>query len=83
MKTQNSNQDSKLKCSNYRPISPLSSIDKILERIVYNRLFKFFEDNKLVYNKNSTTHALIHLTKKIWEQLDSGKYGCRILVDFY
>ena len=34
------------------------------------------------FNKKSTTHALIHLTKKIWEQLDSGKYGCRIFVDF-
>ena len=38
----------KLKCSNYRPISLLSNIDKILERIVYNRLYEFFEDNKLV-----------------------------------
>ena len=82
-------KDSKLKCSNYRPISLLSNIDKILERIVYNRLYKFFEDNKLVYNlqfgfrqKHSTTHALIHLTEKIREQLDSGKYGCRIFVDF-
>ena len=43
-------KDSKLKCSNYRPISLLSNIEKILERIVYNRLYKFFEDNKLVYN---------------------------------
>ena len=43
-------KDSKLKCSNYRPISLLSNIDKILERIVYNHLYKFFEDNKLVYN---------------------------------
>ena len=41
---------SKLKCSNYRPVSLLSNIDKILERIMYNRLYKFFEDNKLVYN---------------------------------
>ena len=64
-------KDSKLKCSNYRPISLLSNIDKILERIVYNRLYKFFEDNKLVYNlqfgfrqKHSTIHALIHLTEK-------------------
>ena len=82
-------KDSKLKCSNYRPISLLSNIDKILERIVYNHLYKFFEDNKLVYNlqfgfqqKHSTTHALIHLTEKIWEKLDSGKYGCRIFVNF-
>ena len=71
-------KDSKLKCSNYRPISLFSNTDKILERIIYNRLYKFFGDNKLVYNlqfgfqqKHSTTHALIHLTKKIHELLDS------------
>ena len=56
---------------------------------MYDRLYNFFEDNKLVYNlqfgfrqKYSTSHALIHLTEKIREQLDSGKYGCRIFVDF-
>ena len=56
---------------------------------MYNRLYKFFEDNKLVYNlqfgfrqKRSTSHALIHLTEKIYEQLDSGKYGCAIFVYF-
>ena len=82
-------KDSKLKCSNYRPIFLLPNIDKILERIVYNCLYKFIGANKLVYylqfgfrQKHSTTHALIHLTKKIQEQLDSGKYGCRIFVDF-
>ena len=82
-------KDSKLKCSIYRSIFLLSNIDKILERIVYNHLYKFFEDNKLVYNlqfgfqqKHSTTHALIHLTEKVREQLDSGKYGCGIFVDF-
>ena len=80
---------SKLKCSNYRPISLLSNIHKILERIVYNRLYKLSEDNKLVYNlqfgfwqKHSITHALIHLTEKICEQFDSGKYGCGIFFNF-
>ena len=43
-------KDSKLKCSNYRPISLLSNINTILEKIVYNRLYKFFEDKKLIYN---------------------------------
>ena len=82
-------KDSRLKCSNYRPISLLSNTDKILERIVYNHLYKYFEDNRLVYNlqfgfqqKHSTTHALIYLTEKICKLLDSGKYGCRIFVDF-
>ena len=41
---------SKLKCSNYRPIYLLSNIEKILERIGCNRLYKCFKDNKLVYN---------------------------------
>ena len=56
---------------------------------MYNCLYKFFEDNKLIYNlqfgfrqKHSTSHALIHLTEKICEQIDSGKYGCRIFVHF-
>ena len=56
---------------------------------MYDRLDKFFDDNKLVYSlqfgfqqKHSITHALIHLTEKICGQRDSGKYGCRILVDF-
>ena len=80
---------SNLKCSNYRPISLLSNFDNILERIVHNRLYKLFEDNKLVYNlqfafrqKHSTTHALIDLSEKIREQLDSRKYGCRIFINF-
>ena len=67
----------------------MSSIDKILESIVCNGLYKFFEDNNLVYNlqfgfrqKHSTTHALIRLTEKISEQLDNGKFGCGIFVDF-
>ena len=82
-------KDSKLVCSNYRPISLLSNIDKILERLMYNRLYKFLETNKLIYSlqfgfrqKHSTSHALIHLTEEIRNQLDSGNFGCGIFVDF-
>ena len=39
---------SKLKCSNYRPISLLSNIDKVLERLIYNRLYKFLEMNSVI-----------------------------------
>ena len=34
-------KDSNLECSNYRPISLLSNIDKILEKLMHNRLMKF------------------------------------------
>ena len=82
-------KDSKLKCSNYRLISLLSNIDKILERIVYNYLYKLFEYNKLIFNlqfglerKQSDSRALIYLTEKNCEQLDSEKYDCGIIIDF-
>ena len=38
-------KDSQLHCFNYRPISLLSNIDKILERIMYNCLYKVLETN--------------------------------------
>ena len=31
--------------------------------------------------KYSTSHALIHLTEKMREQLDSGHFACGIFVD--
>ena len=82
-------KDSQLNCSNYRPISLLSNIDKILERIMYNRLYKFLETNNLIYSlqfgfsqKHSASHALIHLTDKTREQLDKGNFASSIFVDF-
>ena len=42
-------KDSKVDFSNYRPISILSNLDKIPEKIVYTRIFKFFDNNNLFY----------------------------------
>ena len=65
-------KDSKLKCSNYRPISLLSNLDKVFERLMYNCLYHFLEMNSVVYDlqfgfrqKYSTSHPLIHLTDKL------------------
>ena len=67
----------------------MSNIDKILERILYNCLYKFLETNNLIYSlqfgfrqKHSTSHARIHQTNKIREQLDKGNFACGIFVDF-
>ena len=43
-------KDSKLDFSNYRPFSYLSNIKKFLERLMYNRMYKFFSDNNLIYS---------------------------------
>ena len=36
---------------NYRPISVLPCFSKILERIMYNRLFKYLKTNEILYKK--------------------------------
>ena len=40
--------------SNYRPISVLPCFSKILERVMYNRLYKYLTDQKY-YTHNSLT----------------------------
>ena len=81
-------KDSKIDFSNYRPISLLSNLDKILEKIMYTRIFKFFSNNNLFYplqfgfrQNYSTTHALISLTETIRKCLDERKFACGIFVD--
>ena len=81
-------KDSKLHFSNYCPISLLSNNEKILGRLMYNRMYKFFSDNNLIYSlqlgfrqKYSTVHALISLTENIRKNLDEGNIGCGIFVD--
>ena len=59
-------EDSKLDYNNYRPISLLSNIEKILEKRTCKRLHTFLNDNVIIYNlqfgfrqRYSTSHALI------------------------
>ena len=42
--------DSKLDFSNYLLISLLSNIEKIVERLMYNRIYKFFSAKNLIYS---------------------------------
>ena len=57
---------------NYRPVSLLSCMSKIMERIVYNALYNFFklhgllsERNSGFKEKDSTINQLVHLCHNI------------------
>ena len=82
-------KDSKLIVSNYRPISLLSNINKILEKLMFNRLYSFLESHKCIYNlqfgfrqKHSTNHALLSMTQQIKDIIDKGNLAVGVFVDF-
>ena len=74
-----SKKESKLNNSNYRPISLLSDVEKILEKLMYKRLHTFLNSNNIIYNlkfgfrqQYSTSHDLINITDNIRKALDDG-----------
>ena len=80
--------DSTQELNNYRPISLLSIFDKIIEKLMYKRLYNFLEYHNILFENqfgfrknNSTTYALMEITEKIKESIDKKKYGCGIFID--
>ena len=74
--------------SNYRLISLLFNLDKITQKLMYNRIIQFLEDNKIIYYKQfgfrknfSTALAIITLVENVQIPLDNNKFGCRIFID--
>ena len=73
---------------NYRPISILPAVSKILERAIYNRLLKYLNQNKLLsssqfgFRQNlSTEMAIIEFQDRLIQQLISGKWGLGVFLD--
>ena len=79
----------KSECSNYRPISLLPNISKIIEKAIYTKLYNFLERYNCLYkkqfgfrNSHSTDHAFISITEKIRGSLDNNEYSCGVFLDF-
>ena len=75
-------------CNNYRPISLLSNISKIIEKLVHIQLTKSLNKFGILYekqfgfrNNHSTTHALLEITEKIKQACDTGQFACRVFLD--
>ena len=76
---------SRLTACNYRPISLLSNLNKILEKLMFSRVYKFLEKYKCIYElqfgfreRHSTNHALINITETIRDASDNNKTVCGI-----
>ena len=79
---------SKLKVDNYRPISLLSNLSKIFEKIMYTRIYSFLCKynclSELQFgfrSKHSTNHALIKITDSIKEAIDKKEFACGVFID--
>ena len=73
---------------NYRPISLLSTLAKVQERIIYKRLYRFLESNNLLTRKNSgfkerdsAICQLIKIVDGIFKALENGKEVNMIFLD--
>ena len=73
---------------NYRPISLLSCIDKIFEKLLHKRFIKFIEQHKIIILEqygflkyHSTVLALIESIDNIRKLIENGEYVLAIYLD--
>ena len=74
--------------SDYRPISLLSCLSKLTEKLVRNRLYHFLEEKKIFAKQQSgfrdnrgASDNLLFFTQKISETIEKGKKACAIFFD--
>ena len=73
---------------NYRPISILPAISKIIEKVIYQQIYSFFQRNELFYGSqygfrtnHSTEHAALELADRILYSLDHNETPLSIFLD--
>ncbi len=73
---------------NYMPMSVLSVISKLLERILHDQLYTFLQDHSLLSNRQSefrpnysTTSAFTYVSDQILEATNTGKLTGVIYLD--
>ena len=74
--------------SNYRPVSLLSNLGKIQERIIFKHLYKHLYSNNLLFKYqsgfrtgHSTTYQLIDIFHHICQSFDAKQHCCMIFCD--
>ena len=77
-----------MNCSNYRPISPLSSFSKIFEKIVCKRVYSYLLKFKLLSPNQfgfrcgvSTSHAISAVYEDLLNNADKKYYSCCLFLE--
>ena len=77
-----------LESTNYRPISLLLTISKLLEKIVYTRTYEFLEQTNQIYpsqygfrSSHSCEHAISELVSEILKSREEGLYTLSLFID--
>ena len=75
--------------TNYRPISILPCFSKILEHIMYNRVYDFLTENKILFEKQfgfQSSHSTEHETLKLFSQISNSfnkkQFTLAVFIDF-
>ena len=79
---------SKTDPKNYRPISLLPLISKVIEKVVHDQTKKYLDDHEIIFNyqsgfreNHSTDFVLSFLNDKILKGFDKGLYTGMVLID--
>ena len=80
--------EDKTDCGNYRPISIISNVAKVFEKVIYNQLLAFLNENKVLAENqsgfrlnHSTETTLLHLTNSWLANMDKGLINGVVFLD--
>ena len=81
-------KSSRAEAGNYRPVSILSVLSKVLERVVYNQIYAHLQEYNLMYEfqsgfrkSYSTETCVTHLSDYIRTEIDKGNFCGMVLLD--
>ena len=73
---------------NYRPVSLLLTISKVLEKAVYSQVYKFLENHQVLYDsqygfrsKRSCEQAILELTGRVLHMRNNSMHSAALFLD--
>ena len=74
--------------SNYRPISLLSSFNRIFKKLLYYRMEDFIDKKKLIHSSqygfrkaHSSDHATLDIVETLQNNMDKHYFSCGVFID--